>query len=239
MPGVFGEEAESVISNVAAQAGLVLDNADLLRQSRESEAKFRQLANTIPQLAWMARPDGYIFWYNDQWYRYTGTTPAQMEGWGWQSVHDPQMLPKVMERWQASIQTGEPFEMEFPLRSAQGEFRSFLTRVNPLRGENGNILLWFGTNTDVSEWRRQQEALATSEARLRAVVQATPECVKIVMPDGSLSYMNPAGICMIESERLEAVSGASVFDLVAPEHREQWRGEPSARLRGRDPVVGV
>src|SRR5581483_8299699 len=62
----------------------------------ESEEKLRLLADTIPQLAWMARPDGHIFWYNRRWYEYTGTTPEQMEGWGWQSVHDPAALPGVL-----------------------------------------------------------------------------------------------------------------------------------------------
>jgi PAS domain S-box-containing protein len=169
-PGVFTEGAESAVSGIAAQAGIVLDNAGLLRQSRESEAKFRQLANSIPQLAWMARPDGHIFWYNDQWYRYTGKTPEQMQGWGWQAVHDPNVLPQVIERWQHSLQSGEPFEMEFPLRSASGESRWFLTLVNPLRGEDGKIVLWFGTNTDVSERRhaeQRREALLESERAAR------------------------------------------------------------------------
>ena len=90
---------------------------------RESEKQFRTLADSIPNLAWWANGDGYITWYNNRWYEYTGTTPQQMEGWGWQSVHDPKMLPIVLERWKASITTGEPFEMEFPLRGADGVFR--------------------------------------------------------------------------------------------------------------------
>ena len=92
---------------------------------RESEEKFRLLADTIPQLAWKAKPDGSIFWYNRRWYEYTGTTPEQMEGWGWQSVHDPNVLPKVMERWQASLASGEPFDMVFPLRGLDGVLRPF------------------------------------------------------------------------------------------------------------------
>jgi PAS domain-containing protein len=60
---------------------------------QQSEERFRTLANSIPQLAWMARADGFILWYNQRWYDYTGTTPEQMEGWGWQSVHDPTVLP--------------------------------------------------------------------------------------------------------------------------------------------------
>jgi PAS domain S-box-containing protein len=124
---------------------------------RESESNLRTLANSIPQLAWMAEPDGFIFWYNRRWYEYTGATPEEMEGWGWQSVHDPELLPRVIERWKHSIATGEPFEMEFPLRGADGEFRWFLTRVNPLRDSQGKITRWFGTNTDVDESRKIHE----------------------------------------------------------------------------------
>ena len=126
---------------------------------RESEGRLRTLADAVPQLVWMADADGYIFWYNQRWYDYTGTTPEQMEGWGWQSVHDPELLPKVLERWRASIETGEPFEMEFPLKGADGVFRWFLTRVNPLRDSHGRIVRWFGTNTDVDGQRRTAEEL--------------------------------------------------------------------------------
>jgi PAS domain S-box-containing protein len=139
---------------------------------RESEEKLRLLADTIPQLAWMARPDGHIFWYNRRWYEYTGTTPAQMEGWGWQSVHDPDVLPKVLDRWKGSIASGEPFDMVFPLKGADGQFRPFLTRVNPLTNEGGQILYWFGTNTDIAELREAREALAVSEERLRLALDA-------------------------------------------------------------------
>jgi PAS domain S-box-containing protein len=121
---------------------------------RESEEQLRTLANAVPLLAWMAEPDGSIFWYNQRWYDYTGATPEAMKGWGWQSVHDPEILPSVVERWSASIASGEPFEMEFPLKSFEGKFRSFLTRVTPLRDEQGQVVRWFGTNTDVEDLRR-------------------------------------------------------------------------------------
>lgn len=124
---------------------------------RQSEQKFSTLAEVVPQLVWMAEADGFIFWYNRNWYEYTGTTPADMKGWGWQSVHDPQMLAAVTEEWIRSIQTGKPFEMEFPLRGADGVFRWFLTRVNPSRDSEGEIVGWFGTNTDIDERRRMNE----------------------------------------------------------------------------------
>jgi PAS domain S-box-containing protein len=130
---------------------------------RESEAQFRTLANAIPQLCWMANADGWITWYNERWYEYTGTTPSQMEGWGWQSVHDPQTLPEVLERWKGSIATGQPFEMVFPLRGSDGVFRPFLTRVMPVRDAEGKVVRWFGTNTDISAQKKAEEALIRSE----------------------------------------------------------------------------
>lgn len=130
-----------------------------------SESKFRQLANAIPNLAWMGRSDGHIFWYNDRWFEYTGTTIEQMEGWGWQSVHDPQMLPHVMRNWKHSISTGTPFEMVFPIRGVDGTFRPFLTRVLPQRNESGEIQYWFGTNTDISAQKRAEEQLVRLATR--------------------------------------------------------------------------
>jgi PAS domain S-box-containing protein len=126
---------------------------------RESEERFRTMANAMQQLAWMAKPDGYIFWYNQRWYDYTGTTPEQMEGWGWQSVHDPVLLPKIVEQWKASIATGTLFEMEFPLRGADGQFRQFLTRGVPLKDSQGRVVQWFGTNTDVNDMKQAEEEI--------------------------------------------------------------------------------
>ena len=138
---------------------------------RESEAQFRNLANAIPQLCWMADADGWIFWYNERWYEYTGTTPQQMEGWGWQSVHDPETLPKVLERWKGSIATGQPFDMVFPLRGADGVFHPFLTRVMPVRGTNSEVMRWFGTNTDISEQKQIEAELRKSQERLGLAVE--------------------------------------------------------------------
>jgi len=139
---------------------------------KESAEQLQQLANLIPQLAWMAQPDGHIFWFNEGWYRYTGTTPAQMEGWGWQSVHDPELLPGVLEQWRASLAQGKPFEMEFPLRGADGVFRWFLTRVNPMRDSRGEVLRWFGTNTDVDAVKRIRHALE-EETRILDLLNQT------------------------------------------------------------------
>lgn len=133
----------------------------------EEDHYFREMLDGMPQLAWMAYADGFIFWYNRRWYEYTGTTPEQMAGWGWQSVHDPVVLPVVMDRWKRSINTKMPFDMEFPLRSKDGPFRWFLTRIIPVCDADGNVTRWFGTNTDIHELRITQDALRRSEQRLR------------------------------------------------------------------------
>lgn len=134
------------------------------RESEDAERLFESVVDNVPELAWAARADGYIDFYNQRWYEYTGTTPEQMEGWGWRSVHDPAVLDSVMERWSASLATGAPFEMEFPLKGADGIFRYFLTRVRPLRAADGTIVRWFGVNTNIDERVR----LLTSEKAARA-----------------------------------------------------------------------
>jgi len=157
------------------QAAVLFSDISDRKQSeaalREREEQFHTLADSIPNLAWWANADGYITWYNRRWYEYTGTRREQMRGWGWQSVHDPQLLPAVLERWRACIATGEPFEMEVPLRGADGRFRWFLTRVTPLRDSGGRVMRWFGTNTDVSEAREAREVLTRSKEDLEALVE--------------------------------------------------------------------
>jgi PAS domain S-box-containing protein len=137
----------------------------------ESERQFRTLAESIPTLCWIAEADGHIFWYNRQWYEYTGTQAADMEGWGWQSVHDPEVLGTVLTRWQRSLETGSPFEMVFPLRRRDGVFRPFLTRVQPVRNAEGTIVRWFGTNTDITVQRAAEAALEERAADLEQRVE--------------------------------------------------------------------
>jgi PAS domain S-box-containing protein len=139
---------------------------------RQSEEVLRALANSIPQLAWMAQADGAIVWFNDRWYEYTGSTPAQMVGWGWKSVQDPAVLPSMLERWDASVRTGAPFEMEFPIRGADGQYRWFLTRVNAVRDRHGKVVRWFGTNTDVDQVKRAEQALR-EESKVLELLNST------------------------------------------------------------------
>lgn len=120
----------------------------------ESEEKFYTLAESVPHMVWMAEPDGTVFWFNQAWYEYTGTSHDEMFGWGWRNAIDPEFRSEVERVWKESLETGSPFEMEYPILGRNGESRWFLTRGNPAITQSGQIIRWFGTNTDIHEQRR-------------------------------------------------------------------------------------
>jgi PAS domain S-box-containing protein len=142
------------------------------RRLREREAEFRALADNIPQLAWMADPDGSITWFNNRWYEYTGTTLEEMRGEGWRAVHHPDHEVQVIEGFRRAFETGEPWEDTFPLRGRDGEYRWFLSRALPIRDEEGRVERWFGTNTDVTAQREAEAALSAAKEAAEAASQA-------------------------------------------------------------------
>jgi two-component system CheB/CheR fusion protein len=137
----------------------VLERQSVERDLRESEEQFRTLADSIPQLAWMARPDGSIFWYNRRWYEFTGAEPEPALGEDWPSVHDPEVLPRVVEGFRGAVAGGEPWEDTFPLRRHDGAMRWHLSRALPIRDAQGRVTRWFGTNTDITDRMEMEEAL--------------------------------------------------------------------------------
>ncbi|QEE41274.1 MULTISPECIES: PAS domain-containing sensor histidine kinase [unclassified Methylobacterium] len=128
---------------------------------------FRNLADTLPQMAWIADANGDIFWYNQRWYEYTGTTIDSMKGWGWKAVHHPDHVDRVVERISYAFKAGEPWNDTFPLRSATGEYRWFLSLANPFRDAEGRVIRWYGTNTDITDRKRMEGRLARHAVDLR------------------------------------------------------------------------
>jgi PAS domain S-box-containing protein len=150
--------------------GIGIDISDRKRAQQaltESEMRFRALADNIAQLAWMTDPTGWIYWYNQRWLDYTGTTLEEMQGWGWQKVHHPEHVDRVVEKFRQHIQMGKSWEDTFPLRAKDGTYRWFLSRALPICDVQGQVLQWFGTNTDITEQMTVEAALRQSEERFR------------------------------------------------------------------------
>ena len=194
---------------------LVFQNATPRREAErklaEREQQFQVLADNIPTLCWMADETGHALWYNSRWYEYTGTTPEEMHGPGWQSVVDPDALPEVLERWSASVASGARFEMVFGLRGADGILRPFLTRSAPVRDATGQIVRWFGTNADISEQqaaqdslrqadRRKDEFLATLAHELRNPLAPVSNAVLLLKSKGDDAQMREWASTIIERQ---------------------------------------
>lgn len=182
------------------------------------DASFRLLADNLPTLTWIANGDGYIVWYNQRWHDYCGTTPEEMEGWGWQAVHDPRTLPQVLERWQQAIDEGTPFEMTFPLRGADGVFRPFLTRAQPVLDGTGKVIRWFGKNSDLSSQIKVENALRESEARFRNMADNAPVMMWVTDPSGACTYLNRPWF-EFTGQTPEEAQGLGWLDVTHPEDR--------------------
>lgn len=151
---------------------------------------FRALADNINQLAWIADQHGSIYWYNARWYEFTGTTLDDVRGWGWQCVHHPDHLERVVERISHSFATGEDWEDTFPLRGADGGYRWFLSRARPIRDDEGTIRAWFGTNTDVTEQRQNEEKTHRLQRQFELLADSMPQLVWTVNAQGQVDYYN-------------------------------------------------
>lgn len=162
----YSEEDLALAEEIARRAAVAIDNARLHREVLASQQQWETVANSIPQMAWMADEKGDLFWYNRRWYEYTGTTFEQVQGWRWTVVHHPDHLDRVLRTFKHALESGEPWEDTFPLRSKEGEWRWFLSRALPIRDDSGCIVRWFGSNTDVTEERTVREALEASKAAL-------------------------------------------------------------------------
>lgn len=204
-------EANGAVTGIFVEGADVTERVLATRALAESETRFRTLADNIAPLCWMADETGAVFWYNSRWYEYTGLAAGNTDGWSWASVHDPEVLPEVLRRWRESITTGAQFEMVFPLRSATGAYRSFLTRAIALRDSSGQIIRWFGTNTDISKQlaaeaalrdadRRKDEFLATLAHELRNPLAPVRSAAKVLRAPGADTNTRELATSIIERQ---------------------------------------
>lgn len=123
----------------------------------QSEARFRAIADSMPQMVWSTLPDGFHDWYNARWYEFTGVPAGSTDGEGWNGMFHPEDQERARVRWRHSLETGEPYEIEYRLRRADGMYRWTLGRAMPIRNEAGEITRWFGTCTDIDDLKRMEQ----------------------------------------------------------------------------------
>lgn len=152
----------------------------------ESEAKFRAIADSMPQMVWSTRPDGYHDYYNQRWYDFTGTPAGSTDGEGWNGMFHPEDQERAWKTWRHSLRTGDNYEIEYRLRRHDGAYRWVLGRALPMRDEaTGEIVRWFGTCTDIEETKRAEqelkEALEAKEALLYEVNHRVKNSLAVVV----------------------------------------------------------
>jgi PAS domain S-box-containing protein len=164
--------------------GVAMDITDRKKAEEalgRSEARFRTLADAVPQVIWTNTADGKANYFNQRWYQYTGLTYEQSAGPGWQSIVHPDDAPSSVEKWKKALAAGEVFDTEYRLRRHDGNYCWFIGRNMPLPDETGKITGWFGTATDVENLKKTEEALSQSEARLRITMESATDYAIITM----------------------------------------------------------
>ena len=179
---------------------------------KNSEAKLRQVIDTIPTLAWYGLPDGSKEFLNKRWHDYTGLSAGESYDWGWQAAVHPEDLPSLLEKWRQLRASEEPGESEARVRRYDGVYRWFLVRVEPFRDETGKIIRWYGTSTDIETLKQTEEKLREDERELRRITDAIPQTIAVLDPSGAPLYANEATL---------DYTGLTAEDVIAPHFRER------------------
>ena len=216
----------------AGRSGLLMATSrDVSKEKARAEAvdaaalKFRALANSIAQLAWMANESGHIFWYNKRWFDYTGSTPEQAEGWGWRAAHHPEHVDRVVKKISECFRTGEEWEDTFPLRGVDGKYSWFLSRAHPVRDDQGRITVWCGTHTDITDELNYRQRLE-KKARL---IDLSHEAILVRDMDDRIERWNTGCVELYGYTREEAI-GAKCEQLLKSEFLNN-KAEVEASLR--------
>ena len=188
--GVAVRDAEGRVNRFMASTLDITDLKQAEEALRESERRFRTLAEALPQLVWTARPDGSSDYLSRQWVEYTGVPEAEQLGDRWVEVVHPDDRERTMACARAAVEGNAPYDLEHRIRAADGTYRWFQTRGRPLCDESGRIVKWFGTCTDIDDQKRAAEVLRESERRFRTLAEALPHMVWTAEPDGATDYLN-------------------------------------------------
>src|SRR5438552_6615844 len=201
-----------------------------LQESRDSEARFRKIIDTIPALAWCNLSDGSNDFVNQRWSDYTGLSQEEVKRVGCKVAIHPEDLPKWLDQWRALIASGEGGEIEARLRRHDGAYRWFLIRVEPLQEESGEILRWYGTNTDIEDRKRTEEKLREDEREIRRITDAIPQTIMVQDPSGVPIYANQALLDYTGLTIDDVISSDFRARIFHPEDLERLHDEREAAL---------
>jgi PAS domain S-box-containing protein len=210
-------------ANEALKQELVVERQRTETARRASDLDARLILNSIPGLVSILTPTGDVEFVNDQVVEYGGRTVEELKQWGTSDAIHPDDLSGITQAFTQAIASGEPYDLEVRFRRFDGAYRWFQIRGLPLRDASGAILRWHVLNNDIDERKRMEDVLRHSEARLRAIVETTPECVHVIAGDGTLLSVNAAGAAMAGRSSVALMLGRNFYDLVTPEDRERYR----------------
>ncbi len=165
-------DAAGTLTGIFAQGHDITDQKLAEMAAAASEARFRQLAQSIPNHVWTALPDGNLDWFNDQVYAYSGAMAGDLDGAKWAGIVHPDDIPAAAADWGAALRSGQPYKTEFRLRRHDGEYRWFIARAVPSVDVDGVTTRWVGTNTDIEEQKQAEASLRTSEVQVKLALAA-------------------------------------------------------------------
>jgi PAS domain S-box-containing protein len=173
-------DPDGQVSGIFVQGHDVTEQKRSEEALRESEERFRAIANSIDQLIWATQPDGHHDYYNQRWYEYTGVPEGSTDGEAWNGMFHPDDQERAWGVWRHCLATGEPYHIEYRLRHRSGEYRWVLGRAQAVRDEEGRIKRWFGTCTDIHDLRQAQDALRESRERALRTEEETRRLASIL-----------------------------------------------------------
>jgi formate hydrogenlyase transcriptional activator len=204
--------------------------SEALEKLGREAARLQTVIDTVPSFLWTSLPDGSKEYLNKRWYEYTGLSLEEGRGWGWKVVVHPDDLDGLIREWLALVEARKPGELETRIRRYDGEYRWFLIRIVPQLDAEGNVVRWFGSNTDIEDRKRAEKKLLEEERELRRITDAIPQTIVVLDSKGHPLYANQA---MLDHTGL-TMQDVLISDFRAriyhPEDLERVREERKAGL---------
>jgi PAS domain S-box-containing protein len=216
------------------------------QRDKSETMNFQLLVDSIPTLIHTALPNGEHDYFNQSWLDYVGMTLKDLSGWKWSAAIHPEDVRGIVEQWRAALVRGKPFEHEARVRRADGEYRWMFYRNVPLLDERGNVVKWYGSSVDIEDRKQSEQKLRQSDRELRQLIDAIPQHVVVLEPDGRIRYVNQVGLDYTGHTLEETLAKDGLARTFHPDDVERVQGERrnaisrgapaqvEARIRGAD-----